>query len=169
MNSSTSTRMSSAESTERFSVESKSGQTESYVLDIPTETFRKLWFNPNFDLSRVIPSFIKSHEVLKGKKRSEGSVERIEYCDGTFSEFETKKSDEKELESMYEILKTDIPFLKDVEKVTHMFRFTPITFSGCPFEQALFDEESRKKSSMKPSSRVMVEWTTRFSSEASSE
>ena len=70
---------------------------------------------------------------------------------------------------MYEIIKTDISFLKDVEKVTHIFRFTPITYSGCPFEQALFDEESRRKSSLKPSARVMVEWTTRFSSETSSE
>jgi hypothetical protein len=84
-----------------------------------------------------MPSFIKSHTLIKGVKRSEGSLERIDYSNGTFVEFLTKKSDSKELEVIYEVSKTDIPFMRDVEKVTHVFRFTPITFSGCLLETVL--------------------------------
>ena len=164
MNSSSSSRIPTFESSERFSSESKLSQTESYVLDIPTETFKKLFFSPKFDYSRVMPSFIKSHTLINGVKRSEGSLERIDYSNGTFVEFLTKKSDSKELEVIYEVSKTDIPFMRDVEKVTHVFRFTPITFSGCLLETVLLEDESSRSSS-KPSPKTMVEWTTRLSSE----
>ena len=71
----------------------------------------------------------------------------------------------KELETIYEVSKTDIPFMRDVEKISQVFRFTPITFSGCLLETVLLDDESSRKSSSKPSRRIMVEWTTRLSSE----
>lgn len=80
--------------------------------------------------------------------------------DGTFIEFVTKKSDSKEFETIYEVSKTDIPFLRDVEKVTQIFRFTPITFSGCLLETVLLENESSRRSSSKPSPKIMVEWTT---------
>jgi hypothetical protein len=54
--------------------------------------------------------------------------------------------------------------MRDVEKVTHVFRFTPITFSGCLLETVLLEDESSRSSS-KPSPKTMVEWTTRLSSE----
>ncbi len=102
---------------------------------------------------------------MSGVKSTEGSVERIEYCDGTFVEFETKKSDPSELESVYEFLKTDLPFFKDAEKVTQFFRFTPITFSGCLLETALLENEFSRTSSLRSSPKMMVEWTTRSSTE----
>lgn len=165
MNSSSTNPNPSNESKERFSFESKFSQTETYVLDIPAESFKKLWFSPNFDFSRTCPGFVKSHTLLNGVKSTEGSFERIEYCDGTFVEFETKKSDPSELETVYEIKKTDLPFFKDAKSVSQVFRFTPITFSGCLLETALLENEFSRTSSLKTSPKMMVEWTTRSSTE----
>jgi len=118
MNSSSTNHIPTNESKERFPTESKFSQTETFILDIPSESYKKLWFSPSFDYSKICPGFVKSHTLLKGVKRTEGSLERIDYCDGTFIEFMTKKSDPSESETIYEISKTDIPYLKDVEKVT---------------------------------------------------
>ena len=95
MNTSSTSPVPSPESSDRISTDGSLSQTETYVLDIPAESFRKLFFSPKFDYSRISPSFIKSHTVVKGVKRTEGSVERIDYFDGTFIEFVTKKSDSK--------------------------------------------------------------------------
>lgn len=105
-----------------------------------------LYGSADLDMAKVCPNFIKSHTCMKGTKGQVGSEERFDYKDGTFIEYKTLLNDVTEkYKASYEIMSTDIECFKGIEKVTDTWRCRPITFCGCPYMQALLDQEAERK------------------------
>ena len=144
----------------------KDRQYESYILPMRVDKCCALFSSPDLDMSKVCPNFVKSHTCMKGLKGQVGSEERLEYKDGTFIEFRTILNDSTEkYKATYEIMNTDIECFKGLDKVMDTYRCRPITFCGCPYLQALLDQEAERKCDCRLShQKTFVEWRTKFSS-----
>lgn len=126
-------------------------------------------------LSAIVPGGIKCHTILSGNKGDVGAHERYDFVDGTYMEFE--KTENKQTMNKWKFSfinrKTDVPLFMDMpagSEITDTFRVKPITYSGCPFTQAIADRQAKLLNEPGiAQQKIFVEWKTKCSKPLSQE
>lgn len=82
--------------------------------------------------------------MLRGARGSKGTVERYDMVDGGMVEFEMVESkvSMNKWKTTYKILRTSIGALMNLPEGAELhdsFLVKPITYTGCPFTQAIMD------------------------------
>jgi hypothetical protein len=93
-----------------------------------------LFSSPKLDFSRIYPNLVTKQTVIKGDGHTEGSILRHDDINGNFLELEVTRIDRNQFEICYTILRTDVKCYKDLDKIIETWRYSPISFSGCPFK-----------------------------------
>jgi hypothetical protein len=124
-------------------------------------------FSPKLELARIWPCSVRSQTIVKGIMQAEGCVMKVELYDNSTFEIEVVYRDPSKFKFSYKILKSSKPCYEGCE-VQCSIRMRPVTFCGCPFLQAIRDQEVCKKCTLaelpvKASQRTFFEWRTKFS------
>lgn len=139
-------------------------QHESFIMPMRADKFWACFLSPTIDMARVYPNYIKSHTCIKGTKSMEGSHERFDYHDGTFITYKTHKIDNEMMMVTYEVLETNIECFKGIDKIMDTYKYAPVTFCGCPWKQAMLDQEAVMKGDCGMAHmKTFAEWSSEFS------